>query len=103
RSDSCDTSPARGWLLRRNQLMSPRQANDEQAMLWNGVSGLAWVETQALLDRVLEPFEELLSEAAAVRAPTRLLDVGCGTGPTTIGAARRIGSSGRCVGIDISQ
>jgi len=80
-----------------------RQANDEQAMLWNGVAGLAWVETQALLDRVLEPFEKLLSEAVAAKAPTRLLDVGCGTGATTLAAARRIGPHGRCVGIDISQ
>ena len=80
-----------------------RQVNGEQATMWNGVAGHAWVETQALLDRVLEPFEELLTEAVAARTPARLLDVGCGTGATTIAAARRIGSAGRCLGVDISQ
>ena len=80
-----------------------RQANGEQATMWNGVAGRAWVETQALLDRVLEPFEKLLTEAVAASAPARLLDVGCGTGATTIAAARRIGSAGRCLGVDISQ
>jgi len=80
-----------------------RQANGEQATMWNGVAGHAWVETQALLDRVLEPFEKLLTEAVAASAPARLLDVGCGTGATTIAAARRIGSAGRCLGVDISQ
>ena len=80
-----------------------RQVNGEQATMWNGVAGHAWVETQALLDRVLEPFEKLLTEAVAASAPARLLDVGCGTGATTIAAARRIGSAGRCLGVDISQ
>lgn len=80
-----------------------RERNGEQATLWTGVAGRAWVERQALLDRVLEPFEALLTDAVAAKAPARLLDVGCGAGATTIAAARRIGSRGRCVGVDISQ
>ena len=84
--------------------MNPtKEPNGEQAMMWNGIAGRAWVETQALLDRVLKPFEELLTEAVAAKAPARVLDVGCGTGATTIAAARRIGSRGHCVGVDISQ
>jgi SAM-dependent methyltransferase len=79
------------------------EPNGEQTTLWNGVAGRAWVDRQALLDRVLEPFETLLTDAVAAKAPARLLDVGCGTGATTIAAARRIGSRGRCVGVDISQ
>ncbi|HKE47410.1 MAG TPA: class I SAM-dependent methyltransferase [Rhodanobacteraceae bacterium] len=82
---------------------SAPQTNSEQAKMWNGVSGRAWVETQALLDEVLKPFEALLTAAVAVRRPARLLDVGCGTGATTIAAARQMGPGGRAVGIDISQ
>ena len=77
-----------------------RQANDEQATLWNGVAGRAWVEMQALLDRVMEPFERLLTEGVAARKPARLLDVGCGTGATTIAAAR---AGAACVGVDVSE
>ena len=34
-----------------------------QAKAWNGTSGRAWVEAQAVLDAMFEPFEELLVDA----------------------------------------
>src|SRR5438270_1708240 len=79
-----------------------REANDEQTKLWNGLAGRAWVETQEALDRMFEPFERLLVEAAAAKAARGVLDVGCGTGSTTLAIARRLGASARCVGLDIS-
>ena len=82
--------------------MTPK-THDEQATLWNGISGNAWVDEQELLDRLLKPFETLLIEAVAARAPSQLLDVGCGTGSTTVAAARLLGAQRRCVGIDISE
>ena len=80
-----------------------RQTNEEPATLWNGVAGRAWVEMQALLDQVMQPFERLLADAVAGRRPTRVLDVGCGTGATTIAAARALGSGGSCLGVDVSE
>ena len=80
-----------------------REANDEQSALWNGLAGRAWVATQELLDRMLKPFEDLLVEAVADSAADALLDVGCGTGSTTLAAARRLGTKARCVGVDISD
>ncbi|WP_308365784.1 MULTISPECIES: methyltransferase domain-containing protein [unclassified Microbulbifer] len=77
--------------------------DDEQAKLWNGPAGHAWVELQVLLDRVLKPFEDLLAGAASAASGTNVLDVGCGTGSTTLAAARALGAKGRCTGIDISQ
>lgn len=76
--------------------------DDEQARLWNGVAGRAWVEAQELLDGMLKPFEDRLVEAVAAQSATRVLDVGCGTGSTTLAVARLLGTKGRCVGIDIS-
>lgn len=77
--------------------------NDEQVVAWNGPSGHAWVESQVLLDRILEPMAELLLRAVPEGSALRILDVGCGTGATTLGFARRVGVEGRCVGVDISQ
>lgn len=81
--------------------------NDEQAELWNGIAGRGWVEAQEVMDDLLRPFEtRLLEELVAVmdERPVRtLLDVGCGTGSTTMASARRIGAGGRCVGVDISE
>ncbi len=72
-------------------------------MLWNGAGGRAWVETQDLLNRLFQPFEDLLVDAVRRASPSRVLDVGCGTGSTTLAVARSVGESGRCEGIDISD
>ena len=78
--------------------------NDDQAKLWNGHAGRAWVEAQATTDQMLAPFRELLVEAVTAGGTLReVLDVGCGTGSTTVAVAQRIGAGGRCTGIDISE
>ena len=77
--------------------------NQEQAMLWNGLAGRAWVEEEKVVDRMFEPFERLLVEAAFAASRTRVLDVGCGTGGTTLAIARRLGAASRCVGLDLSE
>jgi SAM-dependent methyltransferase len=65
--------------------------------VWSGVAERGWVEAQELLDRLFQPFEELL--VGGVTAGAVVLDVGCGTGSTTLTMAR----NGRAVGIDISE
>jgi SAM-dependent methyltransferase len=77
--------------------------NEEQIALWNGTAGQAWVERQASLDRLFEPFERLLADVAAERNAQRVLDVGCGTGATTLAVARRLGADAACTGVDISE
>ena len=78
-------------------------AADEQMKLWNGPSGRAWVDAQEVLDQLFMPFETLLADAVAAGSRHHVLDVGCGTGSTTIAAARRVGATGHCVGVDISE
>jgi SAM-dependent methyltransferase len=78
-------------------------ADHEQTAFWNGRAGRAWVEEQEVLDAVLKPFEELLVEAVGAASGHRVLDVGCGTGSTTLAAARRLGAKGHCLGVDISE
>jgi SAM-dependent methyltransferase len=78
-------------------------SDDEQATLWNGVAGHAWVAEQPLLDRLYAELEAVLVDAVPAGFEGRVLDVGCGTGSTTLAIARRLGPGGRCIGIDISQ
>jgi len=79
-----------------------RPADSEQAKLWNGSAGQTWVEAQAPLDLMFKPFEELLADAVRTPPAGAALDVGCGTGATTLAVARRLGAGARCVGVDIS-
>jgi SAM-dependent methyltransferase len=83
--------------------MTVERHDDEQARLWNGTAGQAWVDEQALLDQVLAPFQDLLVAAIRASPARRVLDVGCGTGSTTVAVARLLGESGRCTGIDVSE
>jgi SAM-dependent methyltransferase len=84
-------------------IVEAAQTRDDQAKLWNGSAGCAWVEAQALLDRILQPFEDLLIEAVSASGARSVLDIGCGTGSTTRGIAKLLGASGNCVGVDISE
>lgn len=79
------------------------QTDDEQTRLWNGPSGQAWIDVQEPLDKMFKPFEDLLVDAVGTASARRVLDVGCGTGSTTLAATRRVGAEGHCVGIDISE
>jgi len=79
----------------------PVETNAAQAEYWNSDESRHWVDHQDRYDRMLLPFATALLEAAALTPTDRVLDVGCGTGPTTLDAAR-ITSSGRARGVDIS-
>ncbi|HZX78156.1 class I SAM-dependent methyltransferase [Lysobacter sp.] len=75
---------------------------DSQAALWNGTAGQAWVQLQALLDGMFEPIERVLVAEATAFGSGPVLDVGCGTGATTLAIARALGLSHDCVGVDVS-
>ncbi len=79
------------------------QTDSGQAAFWNGHSGRAWVEAQEVLDQMFKPFEDLLVEAVLAGPGHRVLDVGCGTGSTTLAVARRLGAKGHCMGVDVSE
>jgi predicted GNAT family N-acyltransferase len=71
----------------------------EQSVMWNGTFGKAWIESQEVIEPMLQPFENLLVDAVPRKA-TRILDVGCGTGGMTFAIARRVGA---CTGVDVSE
>lgn len=79
-----------------------QQAKVDQATLWNGAAGNAWVEAQTILDEMLAPYEKLLIQEGLQDDTRSVLDVGCGAGSTTLAAARRLRDVGSCVGVDIS-
>ncbi|WP_043310611.1 class I SAM-dependent methyltransferase [Pseudomonas sp. ML96] len=77
--------------------MSTSNLLDDQQRLWNGPGGQAWVDSQQLLDALFAPLLPPLLQGLSSGA--RVLDIGCGTGATSLAAAS---ISGDCLGIDIS-
>jgi len=94
--------PTRENKFEETMMDAAHGSNSDQIALWNGTSGRAWVDTQELLDQVLKPFEDLLVDTVFAGAGNRVLDVGCGTGSTTLAVARLLGQPGQCTGIDVS-
>jgi SAM-dependent methyltransferase len=69
---------------------------------WEGERVARWVAQADALDRQLAPVSALLFEGARLQPGERVLDVGCGTGPTTRHAASLVGADGWVGGIDVS-
>ncbi len=77
--------------------------NADQIAEWNGVLGQRWAELQREIDGIVVPFGAAALELAAVQAGERVIDVGCGCGDTSMELARRVGPTGRVLGVDVSQ
>ncbi len=77
--------------------------NAEQIAEWNGTQGQRWAELQRELDGIVAPFGEAALRLAAAQAGEHVIDIGCGCGDTSVELARRVGASGRVLGIDVSR
>jgi SAM-dependent methyltransferase len=76
--------------------------NADQATSWNGLAGRRWVERQGFMDQLLAPVSAALFDTIELKPGTHVLDIGCGSGDTTLELARRVGPGGRVTGLDIS-
>ncbi len=77
-------------------------ANQAQQDYWTSPAGLKWIEHEDALDTAMAGLLDVMLNAANIAASDRVVDIGCGTGASTIGAARRA-TEGHVLGVDISK
>ena len=77
-------------------------ANPSAFENWNGEQGLRWVASADQRDQILAPAADALLATAHPALGSRVLDIGCGCGVTTLLAASSIGPDGWVTGVDIS-
>lgn len=78
-------------------------ANLDQREFWNEQKGHLWVRLQPRIDAMLAPFGEKAIATLAPAPGDSVLEIGCGTGATTLALAGRIGPTGRILAVDISR
>ena len=77
-------------------------SNTEQLRAWDGDEGAYWAAHADHFDRSAIPYHRRLLAVAAIGDSDRVLDVGCGTGQTTLLAARAA-RNGSALGVDLSS
>lgn len=77
-------------------------ANQTQSDFWSGPNASRWIAVEASNERLFTNLTQALLDGAGLSSGTSVLDVGCGTGGSTIAAARRVGDA-PVAGLDISE
>jgi SAM-dependent methyltransferase len=61
-----------------------------------------WLDAAPDLEASFDEVFNALFDTAQLKSGETVLDVGCGTGPTLLGAAKAVGDTGRVIGIDVA-
>jgi SAM-dependent methyltransferase len=78
-------------------------ANSDQAEYWNSDSGRAWATHQEKLDTLLAGTLDVLLDCAAPLPGEKVLDIGCGTGASSMALSELVGEQGHVTALDISE
>ena len=83
--------------------MSVPSSNADQIEFWNGVGGEMWLARHDRMEPQLAPLGRAAIEAAAPKPGERAIDIGCGTGTTSLKIADVVGERGMVLGVDVSE
>jgi SAM-dependent methyltransferase len=81
----------------------PDALHADQVAFWSGEGGEAWLRNEATVDAVLTGLGAHAVAVAAPRPGEVVVDIGCGTGATTLALARAVAPGGRVLGLDLSS
>jgi SAM-dependent methyltransferase len=76
--------------------------NADQIAYWNAASGRKWAEDADKMDAMMHAMAAAAVAAAAPQPGESVLDIGCGSGGTTLLLADAVGREGHVLGVDVS-
>ena len=76
--------------------------NSKQKEFWSGSGGDVWVDKQSEMDIMLNPLGTRAISKLDLSGVTKIIDIGCGCGATTLEIAQQL-ESGEIIGVDISE
>ena len=76
--------------------------NEAMHAHWNGPAGDHWASHVDTYDRLLANHLDELLRGAALQPGEKVLDIGCGSGTSSLAAANAVGPDGGVHGVDIS-
>jgi SAM-dependent methyltransferase len=77
--------------------------NAREAEYWNSPAARAWSNRHEPIDGLLAGIGQIVLDAAAAAPGEHVLDIGCGSGTTTLALAERVAPGGRVLGVDIAK
>jgi SAM-dependent methyltransferase len=84
-------------------MTAERDIAAEQAAYWNGPGAESWLGSLARIERSITGFGEQALAIAAVQPGEDVIDIGCGTGSTTLALGSAVGAGGMVLGLDLSE
>jgi ubiquinone/menaquinone biosynthesis C-methylase UbiE len=78
-------------------------SNAAQIEFWNSAASRAWADQHERMDRAVAEVTKALLDLAAPQPGERVLDIGCGSGTTTLELAARVGPDGHVLGADVAE
>lgn len=81
--------------------IDPQKFKSAQRQTWDSVAE-GWKKWWKVIEASMQPISDRLVELAGVRQGSRVLDVATGIGEPAVTAARKAGSTGRVIAIDLS-
>ncbi len=77
-------------------------ANAAQADYWASAAGYQWILRETLMDALLSQVLARVLDHASLQEGESVLDIGCGTGASSLALAGQVGPAGKVTGIDIA-
>jgi SAM-dependent methyltransferase len=84
-------------------MTSVAPTNEEAVEAWSGVLFDRWVAFRDVTTTQISPFSEAALQLHPVTPGSRVLDLGCGLGDTTLRLAEQVGPDGEVLGIDAGE